>query len=78
MILYLDTSVLLRAILAQAPILREWGKWERAYTSELAGVEARRTIDRLRLDAALDDDGVVAAQPSLPMMVRQSGCDSLL
>ncbi len=65
MIAYLDTSVLLRVLLGQQPVLKEWGAWERAYTSELSGVEARRVIDRLRLDGALDDDGVVAAQERL-------------
>jgi hypothetical protein len=46
-------------------MLTAWGSWERAYTSELPGVEARRVIDRLRLDGALDDDGVVMAQEQL-------------
>jgi predicted nucleic acid-binding protein len=64
-IVYLDTSTLLRVLLGQRPRLAEWGSWERAYTSELAGVEARRVIDRLRLDGALDDDGVVVAQEQL-------------
>jgi predicted nucleic acid-binding protein len=64
-IVYLDTSILLRVLLGQRPRLAEWGGWERAYTSELAGVEARRVIDRLRLDGALDDDGVVVAQEQL-------------
>ncbi|MGH6717719.1 MAG: type II toxin-antitoxin system VapC family toxin [Alphaproteobacteria bacterium] len=65
MIVYLDTSTVLRVLLAQQPVLAEWGRWERAYTSELTGVEARRVIDRLRLDGALDDDGVVVAQEQL-------------
>lgn len=65
---YLDTSVVLRVLLGQRPLLAEWGKWKRAYTSELAGVEARRAIDRLRLDGALDDDGVVVAQEQLAQL----------
>ncbi|MCC6619879.1 MAG: PIN domain-containing protein [Deltaproteobacteria bacterium] len=60
MIVYLDTSVVLRALLRDGPVLRAWGKWRRAYTSTLLGVEARRVIDRLRLTGALDDRGVVA------------------
>jgi predicted nucleic acid-binding protein len=64
-IVYLDTSILLRVLLGQRPLLAEWGRWERAYTSELAGVEVRRVIDRLRLDGVLDDDGVVAAHEQL-------------
>jgi predicted nucleic acid-binding protein len=64
-IVYLDTSILLRVLLGQQPMLTAWGSWERAYSSELAGVETRRVIDRLRLDGALDDDGVVVAQEQL-------------
>jgi len=73
MIVYLDTSILLRVLLAQRSALSQWGKWERAYTSELAGVEARRTIDRLRLEAALDDDGVAAAQHELSRLEGSLG-----
>jgi predicted nucleic acid-binding protein len=62
---YLDTSALLRVLLGQRPVLDGWGEWERAYTSDLAGVEARRVIDRLRLEGTLDDAGVVAALEQL-------------
>jgi len=65
MTLYLDSSVILRVLLGQPPQLANWGKWERAYTSELAGIEARRVIDRLRLEGALDDAGVALAQEEL-------------
>ena len=65
MILYLDTSILLRVLVGQRPVFDGWGEWERAYTSELAGVEARRVIDRLRLDGTLDGAGVVAALEQL-------------
>lgn len=68
MIVYLDTSVLLRVLLGQRPVLPTWGRWERAYSSELAGVEARRVIDRLRLDGALDDGGVAIAQERLAQL----------
>jgi predicted nucleic acid-binding protein len=70
---YLDTSTLLRVLLGQRPILDGWGTWERAYTSELAGVEARRMIDRLRLDGILDDAGVVAAQEELTRIEASLG-----
>lgn len=65
MILYLDTSAVLRVVLRQRRALAEWDKWERAYASELLGVEARRTIDRLRLEGVLDDEGVVIAHQAL-------------
>ena len=65
MILYLDTSTVLRVVLRQPHPLAEWASWERAYASELMGVEARRNIDRLKLEAALDDSGLIAAQQDL-------------
>ena len=58
MIVYLDSSAVLRVLLRQAKPLSVWRRWERAYSSELLGVEARRVIDRLRLEGALDDAGV--------------------
>ncbi len=65
MILYLDTTTILRMLLRQESRLKAWGAWEAAYTSELSGVEARRTIDRLRLESVLDDEGVALAQQGL-------------
>lgn len=53
---YLDTSTVLRVLLRQPKPLEIWGRWERAYASELLHVEACRVIDRLRLEGALDDD----------------------
>jgi predicted nucleic acid-binding protein len=73
MIVYLDTSAALRVLLQQPNHLPNWGKWERAYSSELLGVEARRVIDRLRLESALDDAGVAAAQQSLEHLERSIG-----
>ena len=65
MTIYLDTSVVLRALLATGDAAPEWGAWERAYSSELMGVEARRALDRLRLEHALDDDGLADAHEAL-------------
>jgi hypothetical protein len=64
-IVYLDTSIVLRALLGQGTSLKEWGQWKAAYSSELLGLEARRVIDRLRLELALDDRGVAQAQQTL-------------
>lgn len=58
MTVYLDTSTVLRVLLGQADPLAIWGKWDEACASELLGVEARRALDRLRLEGALDDDQV--------------------
>lgn len=65
MIVYLDTSTVLRILLRQPRPLAAWNTWEHAYTSELLGVEARRIIDRCRLEGIFDDTGLVAAQQGL-------------
>ena len=73
MIVYLDTSVVLRMLVGQAAGLAGWGNWTEAYSSELMGVEARRAIDRLRLGAALDDAGVADAHAELARIERSVG-----
>jgi len=73
LILYLDTSVVLRVILASGKQLEDWGHWSEACSSELMGVEVRRSIDRLRLDQALDDQGVAAAARELGRVEREIG-----
>ena len=73
MTIYLDTSVVLRALLGDGPPLAEWGRWDRAYSSELLGVEARRAIDRLRLERVLDDDGLADAHEALAATERAIG-----
>jgi hypothetical protein len=70
---YVDTSVVLRHLLDQ-PNRLEWSAWDSAYSSEMLGVEARRVIDRFRLDCALDDGGVAQAIESLIQMERCIGC----
>jgi hypothetical protein len=70
MIVYLDASIVLRVVLRDGPALPTWGRWEAAYASELLGVEARRTVERLRLTAALDDAAVVAAIATLARVER--------
>jgi predicted nucleic acid-binding protein len=55
MIAYVDSSVLLRLVLGQPPVLREWGSIETAVSSALVEVECLRTLDRLRLRTALPD-----------------------
>jgi predicted nucleic acid-binding protein len=64
-IVLLDTSVILRVVLRQAGTLARFGDWERAYCSELLGVEARRVLDRLRLEGALDDAGLATAHQQI-------------
>jgi len=67
---YLDTSIVLRVVLGQAEPLALWGKWDGACASELLGVEARRVLDRLRLEGALDDDEVGTFQSALARIER--------
>lgn len=62
---YLGTSAVLRILLRQPKPLPIWGRWERAYASELLHIEACRVIDRLRLEGALDDDDVADAREQL-------------
>lgn len=52
----MDTSVILSRFLGQPNSLSPWGKWESVYTSALTRVEFMRTIDRLRLQGAIDDE----------------------
>jgi uncharacterized protein len=55
---YVDSSVLLRLVLAERGRLREWRRVRRAVSSELIGVECRRTIDRARIRLRLPDEEV--------------------
>jgi predicted nucleic acid-binding protein len=70
MIFYLDSSVVLRPLLAQPKSLQGWGKWTTAYSSELLGLECRRAIDRLRLEALFDDQQVAEAMEQLSRIER--------
>lgn len=65
MIVYLDTSVILRKILAEPGPAFTWGERDEAMTSELARVEARRAIDRLRLGGDYTDEMVATAHGKL-------------
>ena len=73
MTVYLDTSVVLRALLGPVDAVSGWGEWDVAYSSELMGVEARRTLDRLRLERALDDGGLADAHDALAATERAIG-----
>ena len=73
MTIYLDTSVVLRALLGTGNPLPEWGTWDRAYSSEIMGVEARRALDRLRLAGALDDDELADVHEAIAATERAIG-----
>ena len=58
MIVYLDTSVVLRILFKEPNPISFWGKWGKAYASVLLRVEGFRTVDRLRLGGHLTDTDV--------------------
>ena len=58
MIVYLDTSVMLRVLFGEPNPISEWGHWEKAYSSTLIRIESLRTVDRLRLSGYLTDQEV--------------------
>ena len=64
MIVYMDTSVILRRLLGEPDGLDLWGGWTRVYTSVLTRVEYFRVIGRLRLESKLNDAERVALQES--------------
>ena len=55
---YLDTSVILRVLLGDSRKIDRWGRWKQAFSSRLWKTEALRTMDRLRLNGAIDDTQV--------------------
>ena len=73
MIVYLDASVVLRILLRQPKRLAAWGRWEAAYSSELLGIESRRVIDRLRVQAALNDHELADVHHDLIRIERAIG-----
>ena len=56
MIAYVDSSVLLRVVLAQPDRLPEWPTIEQAVTSALTEVECLRTLDRRLRQGLLDPE----------------------
>ena len=60
MIVYLDTSALLRLVLGEPGALVELTSAQSLVSSELLAVESLRTIDRLRLQGALSVEAAAA------------------
>jgi predicted nucleic acid-binding protein len=58
---YVDASVVLRRILRQPGSMKEWLNWDLIITSELLELEARRTIDRLRVLGRLSKNDMDSA-----------------
>ena len=57
MIVYLDSSFVIRRLLGVGKPAEFWGRWEKAYASTLMRTECCRAANRLRLDGKLDDAG---------------------
>ena len=55
MIVYLDSSFVIRRLLGVGEPAEFWGKWEKAYASTLMRTECCRAANKLRLDGKLDD-----------------------
>lgn len=55
MIIYLDSTCILRHLLGTGPTWPLWKKWERAYTSALTRTECCRLANKLHADGRLDD-----------------------
>ncbi len=58
MMVYVDTSVVLRVLFREPNPLTIWGKWKKAYSSALWRIEALRIVDRLRLTQEISDTEV--------------------
>ena len=62
MIAYIDSSVILRLVLAEPDALHEWPDVHQGVTSALAEVEVLRTLDRLRFLAPTLDSQALAGR----------------
>jgi len=85
-IVYLDSSVLLRVVLGQRGKLKEWKSVREGVASALAEVECLRTLDRLRLRGAITDqelsirreavyrllEEIEIVEPTRPILARAS------
>lgn len=57
MIVYLDSSFVIRRLLGIGKPVEFWGKWKKAYASTLMRTECHHIANQLRLDGKLDDAG---------------------
>ncbi len=62
---YLDTSVVLRWAVGAPQRYRRFLNWTAAVASELIEVEAARTLHRLRLEGALQDEELAQAHAAV-------------
>lgn len=69
MIVYLDSSVVLRRLLGQPGALDPWEAIERGVGSELMEVECLRTLDRLRLAGSLGEETLFELREALSRLI---------
>jgi len=72
MIVYLDSSVILRVAQGEPLPLAEWRQIETSVTSALAEVECSRTLDRLRLLGALSDEELALRRETVSNILAAS------
>lgn len=65
MIAYADSSVLLRVVLGQAGVLKEWSAIRLAVASALVEVECLRALDRLRLRHKIADEDIAIRREAI-------------
>jgi predicted nucleic acid-binding protein len=70
-IAYLDSSVLLRIVLGQSDRLKEWTGIKNAVASTIAEVECLRTLDRLRLRAAVSDEKLALRREAIYRLTEE-------
>jgi uncharacterized protein len=71
MIVYVDASVLLRLVLGQPPVLREWRSIDTAVASALVEVECLRTLDRFRLRGGVSDRDLALRREAVFELLRR-------
>jgi predicted nucleic acid-binding protein len=69
MIAYIDASVLLRVALGQPGKLAEWSRIRQGVSSALLTTESLRTLDRLRVRAALADAEIAKRRATILRLV---------
>lgn len=62
---YIDSSVVLRIVFAEAGQLESWERIDQAVASELIRVECLRAVDRARIVHRLDDTAVAERRSSV-------------
>ena len=69
--LYVDSSVILRAVFGEPGAYRDWAQVEYGVASRLAQIECLRTLDRRRVRGILDDTTLAQVrQTTLDLLSR--------